>query len=63
WEMEEEAIEDLIIDVFLKDEELKEIHQVHKEASFTDLHKHISLKLAGELSRHEAPTESSSRPL
>ncbi|MCE0481262.1 hypothetical protein HAX54_038879, partial [Datura stramonium] len=31
WEMEEEAMEDLIVDVFMKGEELEEIHHVHKE--------------------------------
>ncbi|MCE3215580.1 hypothetical protein HAX54_002861, partial [Datura stramonium] len=31
WEMEEEAIEDLIVDVFLKGEELEKIHCVHIE--------------------------------
>ncbi|MCD7456766.1 hypothetical protein HAX54_033004 [Datura stramonium] len=31
WEMEEEAIEELIVDVFLKGEELEKIHHVHKE--------------------------------
>ncbi|MCE3216369.1 hypothetical protein HAX54_006271, partial [Datura stramonium] len=31
WEMEEEAIENLIVDVFLKGEELEEIYYVHKE--------------------------------
>ncbi|MCE3216161.1 hypothetical protein HAX54_005154 [Datura stramonium] len=31
WEMEEEAIEELIVDVFLKGEELEEIHHVYKE--------------------------------
>ncbi|MCD9558998.1 hypothetical protein HAX54_016712, partial [Datura stramonium] len=31
WEIEEEAIEELIVDVFLKGEKLKEIHHVHKE--------------------------------
>ncbi|MCD7461190.1 hypothetical protein HAX54_045468 [Datura stramonium] len=32
WEMEEEAIQELTIDVFMKGEELEEIHHVHKEA-------------------------------
>ncbi|MCD9641421.1 hypothetical protein HAX54_027598 [Datura stramonium] len=31
WEMQEEAIEELIVDVFLKGEELEEIHYVYKE--------------------------------
>ncbi|MCD7470521.1 hypothetical protein HAX54_010449, partial [Datura stramonium] len=36
WEMEEEGIEELIVDAFLKGEEFKEIHDVHKEVKQWD---------------------------
>ncbi|MCD9643092.1 hypothetical protein HAX54_030215, partial [Datura stramonium] len=31
WEIEEEVVGELIVDVFLKGEELEEVHYVHKE--------------------------------
>ncbi|MCD7468452.1 hypothetical protein HAX54_006645 [Datura stramonium] len=44
WEIQEEAIEELIVDVFLNGEELEEIHHLHKEPA-KDMLTHLCLKV------------------